>query len=250
METNKSVYLAWQLADSRDWHVVGLLTAYADKYTFNYTKGAAKSSKFRPFDGMETLDKEYISKELFPLFKNRLLSAKRPEYPRFIDWLGLKNDEISPIAILSRSGGQRGTDQLQMFNPIEIDQNGHFEYVFFAHGLGHLAPSAMARVSTFKQGEKLYLCLDKQNEHDKNAVIIRTESPVEIVGYCPRYLARTISLLFENKENKFGIAVETLSDDAPNNYKLMCKVTGTVCQQSAKDLMDDDEFHLLVTDSH
>ena len=105
MKQNKSVYLAWQAPESRDWHVVGMLTELPDRYSFAYTAGAAKSAKFIPFSGMEDLGREYVSEALFPLFKNRVLSAKRPEYPHFIQWLGLNQDDASPVAILERSGG-------------------------------------------------------------------------------------------------------------------------------------------------
>jgi len=76
MSHNKSVNLAWQFPDTRDWHVVGHLTEKKDGYFFNYTNGA-KSEGFIPFSGMEDIYKTYISEKLFPLFQNRLLSPKR-----------------------------------------------------------------------------------------------------------------------------------------------------------------------------
>ncbi|ETD64805.1 hypothetical protein Q458_04875, partial [Escherichia coli ATCC BAA-2209] len=88
-QKNESVYVAWQSPDSRDWHVIGNLQNKGTYYSFNYTRGVENLGKFTPFSGMEDLYKTYISEDLFPLFKNRLLSSRRPEFPYFIQWLGL-----------------------------------------------------------------------------------------------------------------------------------------------------------------
>ncbi len=244
MTTNKSVFLSWQSPDTRDWHVVGSLSSDENRYIFNYTNGA-KVSKFIPFSGMEDINKTYISETLFPLFQNRLLSSKRPEYPNYLKWLGLVDEPNDPISILSRSGGLRGTDQLQMFNRIEFSSNGSFEHVFFAHGLGHLSSSANERVSTLKEGEQLLLCLDSQNDYDENAVIIRATNPAEIVGFCPRYLADEISNFIKNDKDSIHITVEMLSDNAPSNYRLMCRVTGHVNSELINEFMSNNEFKLI-----
>jgi len=246
MAKDNSVYLAWQASDTRDWHIVGLLTENTDKsYTFNYTKGTEVLPNFAPFSGMPDITKKYISKDLFPQFKNRVLNKKRPEYPCFIKWLGLDDDESSPVTILARSGGLRGTDQLQMFNRIEFNPDGSFEHIFFAHGLSHLTASANQRVMDLECGEKLYLCPDPQNKYDENAVLIRAENPTQVVGYCPRYLAADI-LLFLNQDTKsINIVVEALSDTAPANYKLMCKISGKVDSQLVNEVMNNEEFQLL-----
>ena len=118
MTNTNSVYVAWQAPDTRDWHVVGNLQERNSGYVFKYTKGALKSSKFTKFSGMNDVRETYVSEELFPLFKNRLLSPRRPEFPRFIKWLGFEDDSVKPIDILARSGGLRSTDQLQIFKKI------------------------------------------------------------------------------------------------------------------------------------
>lgn len=242
MKDDKSVYLTWQDPNSRDWYVVGLLAEHEQGYSFNYTKGALASDKFIPFSGMTDLNKTYISDELFPLFHNRLLSERRPEYPRFIKWLGLDEDNTSPIDVLARSGGARGTDKLQMFSRVELDSDNKFETLFFAHGLGYLSNSAKERVSTLKKGEKLFLCLDCHNDYDESAIIIRGAGPAEIIGYCPRYLVESISSLLKNNPNDVAISVEALSDDAPSNYKLMCKLSGKVPLELTDSFFSSDEF--------
>jgi len=242
MKEHESVFLAWQEPDTKNWHVVGLLEKRVKGYAFCYTKGAQKSGKFIPFSGMGDMLKTYVSKELFPLFKNRLLSQTRPEYPDFISWLGLSNEEANPMSILGRSGGHRGTDKFQMFKRISVDSDGNFEYVFFAHGLSHLPKSALNRVSNLINGEKLLLCLDIQNRFDKNAVTIRAEEPAEIVGFCPRYLAKYITEALLVNSSNIEVFVEVLSKNAPANYQLMCKLVGKLSVAQQGSLMADEEF--------
>ncbi|NAW59668.1 HIRAN domain-containing protein, partial [Vibrio sp. V36_P2S2PM302] len=235
------VYLAWQSPDTRDWHVVGALTQISNGYEFHYTKGALSAEKFVPFSGMENLKKSYVSEELFPLFYNRLLSNRRPEYPKFIQWLGLSEKQATPMNILARSGGLRGTDQLQMFRKIEVKDSGSYEHFFFAHGLSHLTKSAQKRVDSLTVGERLFLCFDCQNTYDENAIIVRTDDPAEIIGYCPRYLAKDISTLFSISDS-LTVSVEKIAKDAPSNYRLMCKVSGIVKTDKIASMSTQEEY--------
>ncbi|PQJ84608.1 HIRAN domain-containing protein [Aliivibrio sifiae] len=241
-----SVYLAWQSPENRDWYVVGFLQESEDGYIFNYTNGAKLSEKFIPFSGMEQLDKTYVSDDLFPLFRNRLLSPRRPEYPNFIKWLGLESSSTSPIEVLARSGGLRGTDQLQMFKRVHLKKDNSFEHYFFVHGLSHLSESAIERVSKLEPGDKLYLCLDCQNTYDDSAVLIRAEKPSEIIGYCPRYLAKDINKFLTTDKKNIHIEVEMVSNDAPSNYRLMCKLSGIINKDHGlSPLMSEDEYQLI-----
>ncbi len=248
MKEHNSVFVSWRSHKTKSWHVVGLLTdnIEEDSYTFQYTHGAETVENFIPFSGMPALDKVYKSVDLFPVFKNRLLSSKRPEYPTFIKWLGLE-DDADVIDILSRSGGIRETDQLQMFQRVELENDGSFEHIFFAHGLGYLGKDALDRISKLKVGERLYLPLDCQNSFDESAVLIRAEDPAQIVGYCPRYLASEISLLLKNNKSSIEVYVEAISQDAPTNYQLMCKLKGKVNQSQASEFMSKKEFRPIKT---
>lgn len=245
MTNTNSVYVAWQAPDTRQWHVVGNLQERDSGYVFKYTKGALRSEKFTEFSGMNDIKETYVSEDLFPLFKNRLLSSKRPEYPRFIGWLGLGENVATPIDILARSGGLRSTDQLQIFKKIDIDSNGNFEHFFFLHGLSHLNTMANERVSELKHGEVLRLCLDLQNEYDSDAVVVRADNPAEIVGYCPRYFTSDIKKMLLGNPKSVSLSVEKISDDAPHNYRLLCKLAGQVNTECKSSLTPQDEFELV-----
>ncbi|MGC1030311.1 HIRAN domain-containing protein [Pantoea agglomerans] len=245
MNNSNSVYVAWQAPDTRDWHVVGNLQSRKSGYVFKYTKGALTSSKFTKFSGMNDVSETYVSEDLFPLFKNRLLSPKRPEYPRFMSWLGLDNQDAEPIDILARTGGMRSTDNLQIFKKIELDEDGNFEHYFFLHGLGYLDESANRRVSELNPGEMLRLCLDLQNPYDSEAVVVRADKPAEIVGYCPRYFAKVIKSLLINNPKSVSLVVEKISNDAPHNYRLLCKITGRVSPSERELFSLHNEFDLI-----
>ena len=238
MTEHNTVYLAWQAPETRDWHVVGALIEYADKYVFHYTQGVKRIEKFLPFSGMEDLKKSYVSEELFPLFRNRLLSSRRPEYPSFIKWLGLSPSDATPANILARSGGARGTDHLQVFKRIEVNTKGEYEHFFFLHGVSYLSGAAQERIDSLVPGEELALCLDNQNSYDSSAVIVRAKSPAEIVGYCPRYLTKDVRKLLE-EPCTLKAYVESVSVDAPKNYRVMCKIEGM-----AQDVSFDEEDYI------
>ncbi|MDU5688787.1 MAG: HIRAN domain-containing protein [Citrobacter freundii] len=245
MTNTNSVYVAWQAPDTRDWHVVGNLQERNSGYVFKYTKGALKSTKFTKFSGMTDVRETYVSEELFPLFKNRLLSPRRPEYPSFIKWLGFEEDSVNPIDILARSGGLRSTDQLQIFKKIEVDSEGKFEHFFFLHGLSYLNSMANDRVSELKPGQIMRLCLDLQNEYDGDAVVVRADKPAEIVGYCPRYLSNDIKKMLLNDSKSITLTVEKISDDAPHNYRLLCKLSGKLNSACQSTLILQDEFEAI-----
>lgn len=232
--SNKSVYLAYRTdSPEKSWHVVGLLSYIEEtrSFLFQYTRGALKNSKFPPFHGMLDLYKKYLLAELPPLFQNRILYAKRPEFAQLMDWLGLQKD-ANPIDILALSGGHRITDSLHTFGKVEIDENNRFQHSFFIHGLAYSTPSTCNHLSHLKKGDKLYCCLDKQNDIDHNAVLIRTESPYFMLGYVPRYLAKPVAQLLSTKPNSFELRVQAINELAPLHYRLQCHMVGEIPPES------------------
>jgi len=65
---------------------------------------------------------------------------------------------------------------------------------------------------------------DTQNDNDNRALIVRTESPITIVGFCPRYLTKDFALLLEqNNANEVEVKVERVNPDAPLQLRLLCR---------------------------
>lgn len=220
-----TLFVSWQDPEKRHWYPVGRLTYKKPVYKFVYTVGAKEAENFSLFFGMDSLNTVYESEQLFPIFSNRLLSSSRPEYAKLINWLSLQTKDIDPFAILSLTGGIRKTDSIEIFPcPVPTPSNS-YEMNFFSRGLSHQLEETQKRVDQLKPGEKLFLMKDVQNEYDRLALALRTDDPVSIVGYCPRYLAPDINeLLKQNGPESVEVTVEKVNTDAPYQLRLLCNV--------------------------
>ncbi|MGH6635179.1 MAG: hypothetical protein ACRED0_03280 [Gammaproteobacteria bacterium] len=109
---------------------MGRLTRERGLYRFGYTRGALDSPRFTYLGRMHDLRKGYVSESLFPLFSNRLLDRSRPEYPDYVQWLGVAAEEADPMQLLARSGGKRATDQLCLYPHPEPKRKGRDRAVF------------------------------------------------------------------------------------------------------------------------
>lgn len=134
----KALFIAWQDKTTRRWAPVGRLSREDGVYRFVYTRGAEETPHFRPFGRMLDLHKSYKSEELFPIFANRILAKNRPEYRDYLQWLGLAEAQYDALEELSRTGGLRATDSLELFPCPEPTEGKTFEVYFFCRGLRHL----------------------------------------------------------------------------------------------------------------
>jgi len=221
----KELFIAWQDPETRRWTPVGRLGYRDNSYYFVYTNGAKKSKNFVPFGWMRDLHSVYVSDEIFPLFANRILSKSRPEYADYVRWLGLDGREHDKLEVLARSGGVRATDTLEIFPCPTPDAEGNYVSYFFSHGLRYLIPENRAQIAKLKSGDRLLLMHDTQNQYDTNALLMRTEDPISIVGYCPRYLSSEFrSLIRHVRPNHVSVTVHQVNQDAPNELRLLCKL--------------------------
>ena len=116
-----------------------------------YLKGALDAREqagFEPILSFPRFDYSYASSDLFPLFANRLLRPSRPEYKDFIHWLNISEHQDDPIALLSRSGGKRKTDNFEVFPCPEPDADGNYHIHFFTHGLRYFLEADQQHVQT------------------------------------------------------------------------------------------------------
>jgi hypothetical protein len=221
----KTLFISWQDPVERQWFPIGRLTSDGSIFRFVYTIGSTKSDKFEPFYGMEDLDRIYESKDLFPLFSNKLLSKSRPEFSNLLNWLRLDLNNYDPIEILSLTGGRTKNDSLEIFPCPTETTNGEYEIDFFSRGLSHEPDATQERVDALISGEKLYLMKDVQNEYDEHALLLRTDDPVVIVGYCPRYLANDLNFLLEKLgPMQLKVTVNNVNRNAPFQLRLLCKI--------------------------
>lgn len=222
----KILYLAWRDPKGRSWFPVGQLSFDGKSYRFVYTKGAKQSPNFIPFARMENLTTVYKSNELFPLFANRLLSKKRPEYQDFLHWLNTRPGEDDLLTLLAGTGGMQEADLLALFPCPYRGPDNMYRVRFFSHGLRYLLPEAILRIHKLSPGERLYLMPDPQNTHDSEAVGLRTDDPAALVGYCPRYFVGDFLLLLrEAGTENTKVVVERVNQEAPIQLRLLCTLT-------------------------
>ena len=211
---------------SREWFPVGRLSFLDDTYVFGYTNGAfnAKSAGFLGLAGMNDFSKTYKSERIFPIFQNRILNNSRPDRPEFLNWLNIDLDNYSQFEELARTGGIKATDSLRLY-PVPSPVNNQYLVNFFAHGVSHLIETYKKRANKLSVGDKLYLCADLENEYDKNALILRTEDPVEVVGYCPKFFAEDFYTVFEASKKSFSVNLVKVNADSPEQLRLLCKLS-------------------------
>ena len=222
----KALYVAMQDPDSRRWVPVARLRRQNGHYVFDYTKGARDLPNFEPFGRMSKVECQYVSEALFPLFSNRVLAAGRPEYNDYLRWLGLTEQEHDALEELARTGGRRATDTLELVPCPEPTPDRRYEVHFFARGLRHLGADEQAGAAKLVAGERLYLLSDRQNSHDAMALMLRTDDPVRIVGFVPRYHCADVSRLLQLAgPEAVRVVVERINLDAPIQYRLLCRVS-------------------------
>jgi len=82
----------WQHPVERSIEPVGFLTYDGHTYRFAYVRNALHVEDFRPLLGFADLHRSYSSTELFPLFAQRAMDPRRPDYHRYVERLGLEGE--------------------------------------------------------------------------------------------------------------------------------------------------------------
>lgn len=224
----QKLFLAWQNSETRYWFPIGLLTFDGEYYGFSYTNGVEKAraeSNFQLLHSFPEVGKIYKSKTIFPLFANRLMPSSRPDYPDYINWLNISENEFNLMNILARSGGNKVTDTFEVFPYPEKNQEGNFAINFFIHGLRYMPQCSQDYISNLKTEEPLFLVKDYQNQYDDNALLLRTKNNLNL-GYCPRYLTKDIINLLEINPQSVQVFVEKINlSPAPIQLRLLCSLT-------------------------
>jgi hypothetical protein len=209
------------------WSPIGRLEFEAGIYRFVYTQGARTACGFAPFSGMERLEEIYESRELFPVFANRLLPKSRPEYDAFLSWGGFDPaNPPDPISFLGVTEGIRRTDMIELFPCPVPDADGCYLNKFFLHGLRYMPDTARDRILKLAQDEPLYLMADLLNPADPNAVALRTVTGDRVMlGYVPRYLAHDVWRIFQECSPDFiHVFVHRVNREAPLQQRLLCRM--------------------------
>ena len=235
MTATKTLYLAWQdtrdednYSGSRLWFPVGRLDIEDGEYPyrFRYTKGAEEANEkagFPPLPEFPDLHREYQSSELFPIFTNRIMSPKRPDFANYLRTLNL-GEEADPIEILSANGGRRATDTFEVFPKLVKDADGGFVSRFFLHGWRHVSEAAQTRLQSLTPGEKLYVALELTNPLSEMAVQIQT-TDYHMIGWAPRYLVDDLTIAMAEAPGKYSASIVRVNPQpAPSRQRVLVEM--------------------------
>jgi hypothetical protein len=217
------LYLAWRQPDQRWWPIGRLERQANGVYVFRYMQGAqfAEESGFRPLLSFPDLHATYVSKDLFPLFRNRLMGEDRNGFVDFAKWLGLPG-ETDPLVLLARSGGRRETDMFEVFSSPEADGEGRYRMSFFVHGLNHRPEESRALAMSLQPGEPLVLQADPKNPVHRGALRILARHGHHL-GFAPRYLCDDLATLQQQGEAKIRVQAVN-APPAPMQFRLLVVV--------------------------
>ncbi len=228
-EVLHALFVAWQHPETRRFHPVARLAQVqgagcADCFEFAYIEGARQAGGFQPFVSFPDLHQVYRSRSLFPMFTNRLLSSSRSDFPEYMAQLGLPVATKSPIIILSRSGGRRATDNLELFPLPELESEYGYRTWFWAHGLRYLPHEAQLRIETLTLGERVLPLCETENPVDPSAIKLLSSRGGHWIGYMPSYLLDDAHTLQESCAVSH-IYVERINpSSAPLQQRVLCRL--------------------------
>jgi len=115
---SKKIFLTWRddLDSGLDLPIAVLsYDSSSALYFFQYVGGVEKAVKAGFAGVMEfpDLERVYQSEHLFPIFANRLMSRRRPDYTQYVSVYGLSPADSGPVFELELLG--RSLDSLWIF---------------------------------------------------------------------------------------------------------------------------------------
>ena len=222
-----NLYVTWRQPDGRI-RPVGMLTQTvsngSESYRFVYLKASESLQSFPGLPGLPDLQRVYESTNLFPVFRNRQMPPRRPDYAEYVKKLGLDVDSY-PFEVMARNEGRKLTDRIEVFAPPIRTDDAKLTTLFFARGIRHLE-GASETVTTVQPGDLLILVDDPGNE--RNPLAIRIATPeYEPAGWVPDYLVETVHGLRE-LVNEDAIVLAAEHVNPPNvapSMRLICRLT-------------------------
>lgn len=133
---SQRLIVTWQHPTTRAVSPVGVLSYDGVIYSFDYLLGADAVEGFKSLLGFSDRTESYASADLFPIFAQRVMDPRRPDFQRYVEDLGLRED-ASPWEQLTRSGGGKESDTLQLF-PVPHFRDGAWTCYILLHGMRHL----------------------------------------------------------------------------------------------------------------
>jgi hypothetical protein len=234
-EVARRLVVAWQHPEERSIQPVGFLTREGDAYRFAYIRNALDVRDFRPLLGFEDLHRSYQSEDLFPLFAQRAMDARRPDYQRYVQTLGLEGDP-SPWEQIARSQGRREGDTVQLF-PEPTVEGGEARCLFLVHGIRHVhegkrvlngityevtRKKVEAALDGLKVGDRLQIIPEPGNKKNPQAIVVMG-APLIPVGWVPDLIVEDLHRLMEHA--RITVTAAHINGlDAPWHLRLLARL--------------------------
>jgi hypothetical protein len=247
----RTLYLAWQDSlRTRSWYPIGRLDADLSLplFRFGYTGGAIDAhdrAGLQPLDSFPHFREVYESNELFPLFRNRVLSSERSDFSDYLKSLDLKPENADPLEILAVSGGERQTDSLEVFPRIERTNDGSFRCRFFLHGWRHVSSAAQEQLLALPSGQALRVAVELNNPVTTLALQLLTPNNYHMIGWAPRYLVNDLLRAIAHSTAQICAKVVKINPaPTPAKQRVLIELAGHL--PDSYEPMSTPEFQLLV----
>lgn len=211
--------VAWQHPATRLISPVGLLE-HGVGYRYRYLRRTQQVEGFHPFLGFPDWERTYVAERLFPMFAQRIMSPRRPDFRQFLHQLDLSVD-ASPWEQLERSEGRRTGDTVQVFPIPSIRADGFTSCRFLVHGVRHVNGGVLPPLA---RGDQLALRPDPTNPVNPQAVLVCTFEG-HAVGYVPDLLLEHLRVVEAGAPAR--LVVEHMNGpDAPLHLALLVRLDG------------------------
>lgn len=218
--------VAWQHPDERSVRPVGILQYDGTTHEFFYLRTVSKVKDFRPFLNFPDLSQIYRSPHLFPMFSQRVMSHRRPDYTQYLQQIDLA-DTATPWEQLARTEGKLASDTIQLMPEPEVDADGRTRSQFLVAGIRHQIEDEHQRnliLSRLKKGGELQLFDEPDNPVNSRAILVSTRDNVAL-GWVPNMLLDYVHDVRDY--GPYSIKVTHVNGpDAPNHMRLLVMIEG------------------------
>lgn len=229
----RTLFLGWQDGGkTREWFPVGRLDAdFAEpRYRFCHVKGAERARETGGFDlvpGFPELHGTYESRELFPVFQNRVMSPRRPDFEDYVKGLALDpvlDPATDPTSVLLVDVGRRVTDFFEVFPKLAKGQDGSFVCRFFLRGFRHTNEAARERMDRLESGERLHVALELTSPTNQPAVQIQTLD-YTMIGWSPRYFVHDLMMAMAESGGDYEARVVRVNPfPRPSSHRVLVEM--------------------------
>jgi hypothetical protein len=235
----QQLVVAWQHPEDRCIEPVGFLAFDGREYRFGYIRNARSVRGFRPLVGFDDLERVYSSGDLFPLFAQRAMDPRRPDYQRYVGRLGLEGEQPGPWEQIARSQGRRHGDTLQLF-PVPEVHDDELTCLFLVHGIRHMYEQprtlngntievtndqVQQALAGLQRGDPLRIVPEPMNIKNPQAMIVMGSSTVPI-GWVPDLLVADLNRLLASAATSLTVA-QVNGPDAPPHMRLLARLSAT-----------------------